>query len=142
MMIHSDAMSHMDQYEFIGNLILLIVGGNDTTRNTMSAYAYGLSQFPDERAKLEGNPDLIPNATQEIIRWQTPLAHMRRTATQDYEIEGQKIREGDKLALWYLSANRDETMFERSEEHTSELQSLMRISYAVFCLKKKTTTHA
>src|SRR3546814_16473793 len=93
MMIHSYAMSHMDQYEFIGNLILLIVGGNDTTRNTMSAYAYGLSQFPDERAKLEGNPDLITNATQEIIRWQTPLAHMRRPATQDYEIEGQQIRE-------------------------------------------------
>src|SRR3546814_11944911 len=81
----------------------------------MAAYAYGLSQFPDERAKLEGNPDLIPNATQEIIRWQTPLAHMRRTATQDYEIEGQKIREGDKLALWYLSANRDETMFEDAD---------------------------
>ncbi|RIA37712.1 cytochrome P450 [Hephaestia caeni] len=115
MMIHSDAMSHMDQYEFIGNLILLIVGGNDTTRNTMSAYAYGLSQFPDERAKLESNPELIPNATQEIIRWQTPLAHMRRTATQDYELEGQTIREGDKLALWYLSANRDETMFEDAD---------------------------
>src|SRR3546814_20008909 len=99
MMCHSDWMYQRDQYEFIANLVLLIVDGNDSTRNTMSSYAYGLSQFPDERAKLEGNPDLIPNATQEIIRWQTPLAHMRRTATQDYEIEGQKIREGDKLAL-------------------------------------------
>src|SRR3546814_17421309 len=99
MMIHADAMSHMDQYEFIGNLILLIVGGNDTTRNTMSAYAYGLSQFPDERAKLEGNPDLIPNATQEIIRWQTPLAHMRRTATQAYEIDRKSFVKGKSVSV-------------------------------------------
>lgn len=111
MMIHSDAMAHMDQYEFIGNLILLIVGGNDTTRNSMSALAYGLDQFPETRAKLEADPSLIPNATQEIIRWQTPLAHMRRTAKQDYELEGQTIRAGDKLALWYVSANRDESVF-------------------------------
>jgi cytochrome P450 len=111
MMIHSDAMSEMDQYEFIGNLILLIVGGNDTTRNSMSAMAYGLDLFPDARAKLEGDSSLIHNATQEIIRWQTPLAHMRRTATQDYELMGQQIREGDKLALWYISANRDASVF-------------------------------
>lgn len=111
MMIHSDAMSHMDQMEFLGNLILLIVGGNDTTRNSMSAYAYGLDQFPDERAKLEANPGLIPNTVQELIRWQTPLSHMRRTATQDTELEGHKIREGDKLGLWYISANRDESVF-------------------------------
>jgi cytochrome P450 len=111
MMIHSDAMAHMDQYEFIGNLILLIVGGNDTTRNSMTAMAYGLDKFPEARAKLEADPELIPNATQEIIRWQTPLAHMRRTATQDYEIDGQTIRAGDKIALWYVSANRDESVF-------------------------------
>ena len=111
MMIHSDAMSHMDHFEFIGNLILLIVGGNDTTRNSMSAAAYGLDLFPEERAKLEADPSLIGNATQEIIRWQTPLAHMRRTATQDTELMGQQIKAGDKLALWYLSANRDESVF-------------------------------
>lgn len=111
MMIHSDAMAHMDPMEFLGNLILLIVGGNDTTRNSMSAAAYGLDLFPDERAKLEADPSLIPNAVQDIIRWQTPLAHMRRTALQDAELGGQKIRAGDKLALWYLSANRDESVF-------------------------------
>lgn len=111
MMLHSDAMAQMDQMEFLGNLVLLIVGGNDTTRNSMSAFAWGLEQFPDQRAKLEADPGLIPNAVQEIIRWQTPLAHMRRTATQDSELEGQNIREGDKLILWYLSANRDESIF-------------------------------
>ena len=111
MMIHSDAMAHMDHFEFIGNLILLIVGGNDTTRNSMSALAYGLDLFPEERAKLEADPSLIGNTTQEVIRWQTPLAHMRRTATQDTELMGQQIRAGDKLALWYISANRDESVF-------------------------------
>lgn len=111
MMIHSDAMAELDQGEFIGNLILLIVGGNDTTRNSMSAVAYGLDRYPDARAKLEADPSLIANATQEIIRWQTPLAHMRRTATADTELMGQHIREGDKLALWYISANCDESVF-------------------------------
>ncbi len=111
MMIHSDAMSHMDHNEFIGNLILLIVGGNDTTRNSMSALAYGLDKFPESRAKLEADPTLIPNAVSEILRWQTPLAHMRRTATADAELMGQQIKAGDKLALWYISANRDESVF-------------------------------
>ncbi|HEU0065817.1 MAG TPA: cytochrome P450 [Sphingomonas sp.] len=112
MMVHSDAMRDLDFHELIGNIILLIVGGNDTTRNSMSALAYGLDLFPDARAQLEADPSLIANATQEIIRWQTPLAHMRRTATADTELMGQTIRAGDKLALWYISANRDETMFE------------------------------
>jgi cytochrome P450 len=115
MMIHSDAMAEMDQMEFLGNLILLIVGGNDTTRNSMSALAYGLDLFPDQRAKLESDPSLIQNTVQEIIRWQTPLAHMRRTATEDSELEGQKIKAGDKLALWYISANRDESVFENPD---------------------------
>ena len=111
MMVHSDAMNQMDHYEFIGNLILLIVGGNDTTRNSMSGLAYGLDLYPDQRAKLEADRALIPNAVSEIIRWQTPLAHMRRTATADTELMGQQIRAGDKLALWYISGNRDESVF-------------------------------
>lgn len=111
LMVHSDAMREMDDHEFIGNLILLIVGGNDTTRNSMTGAIYGLNKFPNERSKLEGNPGLIPNAVSEIIRWQTPLAHMRRTATADTELEGQQIKAGDKLALWYISANRDESVF-------------------------------
>ncbi|MFM5949441.1 MAG: cytochrome P450 [Novosphingobium sp.] len=111
-MLQSEAMREMPPEEFIGNLILLIVGGNDTTRNSMSAYAYGLSQYPDERAKLEANPALIPNAVQELIRWQTPLSHMRRTVTEDTEIEGVQMKAGDKVVMWYLSANRDESIFE------------------------------
>ncbi|GAA0643106.1 cytochrome P450 [Sphingomonas ursincola] len=116
MMIHSDAMSEMDEFEFMGNLILLIVGGNDTTRNSMSGLVYGLQQFPDQREKLEQNPELIPNAVQEIIRWQTPLAHMRRTALEDYDLFGKTIKKGDKLALWYISGNRDESVFEDADK--------------------------
>jgi cytochrome P450 len=115
-MLHSDAMSHMSDGEFMGNLILLIVGGNDTTRNAMSALAYGLDKFPDQRAKLEGSPDLITNTASEIIRWQTPLAHMRRTAMEDTEIDGHKIRQNDKIAMWYVSANRDESIFPNGDD--------------------------
>ncbi|MDP3906120.1 cytochrome P450 [Novosphingobium sp.] len=114
-MLRSDAMNHMSEQEFMGNLILLIVGGNDTTRNSMSAFAYGLSQFPDERAKLEANPDLIPNAVQELVRWQTPLAHMRRTVLEDTEVDGVAMKKGDKVVLWYLSANRDESVFKDAD---------------------------
>ena len=111
-MLQSDAMNHMSHEEFMGNLILLIVGGNDTTRNSMTGYAYGLAQFPTERAKLEANPELIPNAVQEIIRWQTPLAHMRRTVMEDTQVDGHQMKKGDKVVLWYISANREEAIFD------------------------------
>ena len=126
MMIHSEAMSHMDQMEFMGNLVLLIVGGNDTTRNTMSGLAYGLSQFPEERAKLQGNPDIIPNAVQEIIRWQTPLAHMRRTALEDHDLFGNQIKKDDKIILWYISANRDEEIFPEADKLLVERENARR----------------
>lgn len=115
MMLHSDAMSHMDAQEFMGNLILLIVGGNDTTRNTMSGLVYALNKFPDQRRLLEGDTAHIPNSVAEAIRWQTPLAHMRRTALADAELEGQRIRKGDKVVLWYISANRDESVFPNAD---------------------------
>ena len=111
MMIHSPAMSRMSPQEFMGNLVLLIVGGNDTTRNTMSGIIHALHTFPDQREILENDRSLIPNAVQECIRFVTPLAHMRRTAKADADLFGQQIRAGDKMVMWYLSANRDETVF-------------------------------
>ena len=116
MMIHSEAMKDMSMGEFMGNLVLLIVGGNDTTRNTMSGLAYSLNKFPDQRAMLEADPSLIPNAVSEIIRWQTPLAHMRRTALSDTELEGHKIKAGQKIIMWYISANRDESIFPEADK--------------------------
>jgi cytochrome P450 len=114
-MLQSEAMKEMSQEEFLGNLILLIVGGNDTTRNSMSGFVYGLNKYPDERAKLEDDPSLIPNAVSELIRWQTPLAHMRRTVMEDTVVDGVQMKKGDKVVLWYLSANRDESVFDDGE---------------------------
>ena len=116
MMLHSDAMNQMSPEEFMGNLVLLIVGGNDTTRNTMSGIIHAFDRFPDQRKLFEEHPELIPNAVQECIRYQTPLAHMRRTATEDTELFDQQVRKGDKLVLWYLSANRDEEVFENADK--------------------------
>jgi len=105
-----------DPLEYIGNLILLIVGGNDTTRNSISGGVHALNQFPEQYAKLRNDPSLIPNMVSEIIRWQTPLAHMRRRATQDFELGGKQIKKGDKVVMWYISGNRDETEIDRANE--------------------------
>jgi cytochrome P450 len=108
MLCHAPATRHMSPQEFLGNLILLIVGGNDTTRNSLTGGLYAFSKFPEEYAKLKANPALLESAVPEIIRWQTPLAHMRRTALADHELQGQQIRKGDRVVMWYVSGNRDD----------------------------------
>ena len=112
MMAHADATRNMQPMEYLGNLVLLIVGGNDTTRNSISGGLLALNQNPDEYRKLRENPGLIPTMVPEIIRWQTPLAHMRRTATSDFDLHGQCIRAGDRVVMWYVSANRDADVIE------------------------------
>jgi cytochrome P450 len=102
--------------EFLGNLALLIVGGNDTTRNSMTGGVLALSRFPDEFIKLKSDSSLIPNMVSEIIRWQTPLAYMRRIAKTDVELNGQVIKKGDKVVMWYASGNRDERAIDRPDE--------------------------
>ena len=116
MLAHGESTRNMDKMEYLGNLILLIVGGNDTTRNSISGGLLALNQFPDQYRKLQANPSVIPNMVAEIIRWQTPLAYMRRTALEDTEISGTRIAKGDKVAMWYVSGNRDETVIENPNE--------------------------
>lgn len=118
MLIHNEATSRMneDPEMFLGNIMLLIVGGNDTTRNSISGGVVALNKYPDQYQKLRDNPDLIPNMVAEMIRWQTPVIHMRRTALEDYELGGQQIRKGDKVVMWYLSGNRDEAVFDDAEK--------------------------
>ena len=115
MLAHAPATRHMGPREFLGNLVLLIVGGNDTTRNSMSGSVLAMSRFPDEMDKLRARPALIDSMVPEIIRWQTPLAHMRRTAVADSEVGGQLIKKGDKVVMWYLSGNRDESVIDQPE---------------------------
>ncbi len=116
MMAHNDATRNMDPMEYLGNLVLLIVGGNDTTRNSITGGLLALNEHPDQYQKLRDNPALIDSMIPEIIRWQTPLAHMRRTALQDYELGGQQIKKGDKVVMWYVSGNRDETAIENPNQ--------------------------
>ena len=112
MLAHNPATRNMEPREYFGNVVLLTVGGNDTTRNTISGSILALNQNPDQYKKLRENPDLIPSMVSETIRWQTPLAHMRRTALEDVELQGKTIKAGDKVVMWYVSGNRDDEVID------------------------------
>jgi cytochrome P450 len=107
MLAHGESTRNMDRAEYAGNLGLLIIGGNDTTRNTISGSVYALNKHPDQYRRLREDPALIPAMVSETIRWQTPLAHMARTATADIELGGKTIHAGDRVVMWYVSGNRD-----------------------------------
>ena len=115
MLAHGEATRDMPPEEFLGNIILLMVGGNDTTRNSISGGLLALNQHPEQYEKLRADPALVASMVPEIIRWQTPVAHMRRTALSDIEFQGRSIRKGQKVVMWYVSGNRDETAIDRPE---------------------------
>ncbi|HLK25470.1 MAG TPA: cytochrome P450 [Caulobacteraceae bacterium] len=108
MLAHGEATKEMPLFEFLGNILLLIVGGNDTTRNSISGGLLALNEHPDQYDKLRADPSLVESMVPEIIRWQSPVAHMRRTAKEDFEFRGKLIKKGDKVVMWYVSGNRDE----------------------------------
>lgn len=118
MLAHGEATRDLPErpHEFMGTLMLLVVGGNDTTRNSISGGLLALSAYPDQYRKLLACPELVTSMVPEIIRWQTPVLHMRRTALVDTELAGKTIHTGEKVAMWYVSGNRDEDAIERAEE--------------------------
>ena len=116
MMAHGEATRNMDQMEYLGNLLLLIVGGNDTTRNSITGSVLALNENPGQYEALAADRSLIPSMVSETLRWQTPLAHMRRIAKRDAELGGKTIRAGDKVVMWYVSGNRDEEVIERPND--------------------------
>jgi cytochrome P450 len=138
MLVHGEATKHMAAADHLGNLLLLIVGGNDTTRNTMSGSVYALNQFPEQYDKLVADPGLVEKMVPEIIRWQTPLSYMRRTATRDCELGGKPIRKHDQMLMWYVSGNRDEDVFENANALDIERSNAVRhlsFGYGVhFCM--------
>jgi cytochrome P450 len=122
MLAHSQAMKQLTPEQFLGTLVLLIVGGNDTTRNSMSGGALALSTHPSEFAKVKADRSLIPNMVSETIRWTTPIAHQRRTAIQDFQFQGKLIKKGDKVIMWYMSGNRDDEVIDRPMEFIVDRQ--------------------
>jgi len=126
MLAHNPATRNMEPREYFGNVVLLTVGGNDTTRNTITGSVVALNQNPDQYDKLRARPELISSMVSETIRWQTPLAHMRRTAVRDVEFKGKTIRKGDKVVMWYVSGNRDEDVIERPNDYSIERENPRR----------------
>lgn len=138
MLVHGEATKDIPVFQHLGNLLLLIVGGNDTTRNTMTGSVYGLNRFPEQYDKLIADPSLIEKFVPEVIRWQTPLSYMRRTANKDTEIGGKQIKKNDQVLMWYVSANHDEDVFESPEvldieRHNADRQ--LSFGYGIhFCM--------
>ena len=123
MLAHDPSTNNMDPQELLGNVMLLIVGGNDTTRNSISGGVLALNENPDQYEKLLQNPGLIKTMVPEIVRWQSPVAHMARTATQDTELGGKQIKQGDRVCMWYISGNRDEDAIENANEFIIDRQN-------------------
>jgi cytochrome P450 len=101
----------LSEHDYHNYFSLLMIAGNETTRHTITSGMLALLEHPDQLKMLQDDPSLIPIATEEILRWASPVLHFRRTATRDVELRGQHIKAGDKVVTWYISANRDETVF-------------------------------
>ena len=115
--------------DFLASFILLLVGGNETTRNSISHGIVAFTRYPEQWEKLKRNPNLIVNTVKEIIRWSSPVMHMRRTAISDVVVNNQKIRAGDKVVLWYVSGNRDEAIYENPHKFDIERDASRHLGF-------------
>ncbi|MFU9136882.1 solanimycin biosynthesis cytochrome P450 SolI [Erwinia tasmaniensis] len=132
MLAHHPETRDMSLEQFRGTLVLLIIGGNDTTRNTLSASLYWLNKYPQELAKLRANPRLMLPMISETLRFQTPISFMSRVATRDVEIRGKTIREGDRVVMWYLSGNRDASAIDDPDTFCIDRERIRRhLSFGV-----------
>ncbi|MFP6803282.1 MAG: cytochrome P450 [Pseudomonadales bacterium] len=130
MLVHTKVNGQpVDLGDYLSTLLLLVVAGNETTRNSISGGILALSENPEEKRKLLEDPSLIPAAVDEIIRWVHPVIYMRRTATEDTMIGEQAVKKGDKLALWYMSGNRDEDKWEDPFEFNVSRQGTRHLSF-------------
>ena len=128
---------HLSELEFNSFFLLLAVAGNETTRTVTTNGMLALIQHPDQRRRLVENPNLVETAVEEILRFDPAVHYFRRTATQDVEIRGQKIRKGDKITMWYPGANRDEEVFDRPDEFDVARDPNEHLAFGVgehFCL--------
>ena len=115
MLVHGSESRALTPIDYVSTMALLTIGGNDTTRNSITGCRYAFSQHPKQLDHLRTDRSLIKSAVNEILRWVTPVIHIRRTAKQDTTLNGKHIRKGDRVILWYISANRDETVFDEPE---------------------------
>jgi cytochrome P450 len=143
LLAHSDQFKGMLPSQLLGNIALLLVAGNDTTTNTMTGGVLALNQYPEQYKKLKNDNNLIDNFVNETIRWQTPLAYMRRTAKVDVILNGKKIKAGEKLIMWYVSGNSDDEIFEDGdnfniERKTSVLKKHLSFGFGIHrCIGKR-----
>jgi cytochrome P450 len=120
-LVHSEVDGQMlEEHEIVMGFFLLVAAGNDSTKATYSSAMRALMQHPEERQKLLDDPSLVPSAVEEALRMFPAFAHFARTATEDTELHGTKIREGDKVVMWYVSSNRDETRYEEPDRFDVE----------------------
>lgn len=115
--------------DFVGNLILVLVGGNETTRNSLSHTLVAFSKNPDQWDAIRDDPDLLKSAPAEFVRYASPVLHMRRTAMTDVEIGGQAIARGDKVVMWYISGNRDEAVFDNPDVFDVHRRAVQHVGF-------------
>lgn len=129
---HGDGVEPLTNDDLVFETMLVLVGGDETTRHVISGGMAALLQHPDQLARLRAQPDLLPSAVEEMLRWVTPVKNMNRTVTRDVEVAGQQLREGDRVLLLYPSANRDEAVFDQPHRFDIARQHNPHVAFGAY----------